>query len=451
MEKHEKRIMGLIIASMLCAVLEVGFSFGDGHLGAYSIWIAPAAAILTIILQSVTLGVWRKTDKKRKGTTKPSFIYSVTLCVLSCLLAVLWLASCILTFLVVGIHSTDSFNPLSPVAWVEALFTLVNMSLMWAIFGMVVHYRKKFFKRVREAKRQQGQLGGVGFLPSQPQQPMPIQIHLQQQPLQQYQDLPFLTKTSLETHTKWILALIIIGMVFCLAELGISFRDGAFGGYSLWLAPTGAFLTEILHIVTLSVWKHTAKKRKGTPKPSFIYSVTLCVLTCLLAVYWKATAIMTFILASVADYDYNYGSGSYDPYGEVQLPWVEATFALILSCLMWAEFGLVVHFRLRFLKEVKHARNAGQLPSDAVYIVAPPYSIQPYAPNQYNPVAFQQQPVPYQYGQYQPPAVPPPNLMKDTPPVPTMPNTTSQGYLAQYQYPPQPVGMPQSNPFEKSG
>ncbi|KAG8820793.1 hypothetical protein FRC19_008586 [Serendipita sp. 401] len=422
---------------MSCASAELGFAFGDGLLGGYSLWMAPTAAFLTFVLDVVTLAVWKHTDKKRKGTTKPSFIYSVTLCVLSCLLAVLWLGSLIVAFLFVGVSVGGSDSP-SPSAWLEAIFTLVNGSLMWAIFGMVVYHRKQFLKNARELKRQQAQFSEGAFLP--PQQ-MPMPIH-QQQPQQPPQNLPFLTSTKLEAHTKWILALIITGMVLCLVELGISFGDGAFGGYSLWMAPIGAILTGILHIVTLPVWKHTAKKRKGTPKPSSIYSVTLCVLTCLLAVYWKVTAIIAFILSSIVGIDDFYGP--YNTYGEVVLPWIVAVIALILSGLMWAEFALVVHFRHRFLKRVKRARAAGHLPPIHIILVNPAYAAPPpYGANQSNFVAFQQQSLSYQYGQHQQPSpAPPADLMKDTPPVPAMPDSTSPGYFT---YPPQPY------PVEKSG
>ncbi|KAG9051809.1 hypothetical protein FS842_010994, partial [Serendipita sp. 407] len=127
----------------------------------------------------------------------------------------------------------------------------------------------------------------------------------------------------MELHEKWILGIIITSMVFCLIELGVSFADGSMGGYSLWMAPVAAILTEILHIVTLPVWKSTAKKRKGTPKPSFIYSVTLCTLSCILAVFWFAVSIFTFVLAgSVSDYYYGESAGG---------AFAEATFALLLS------------------------------------------------------------------------------------------------------------------------
>ncbi|KAG8822917.1 hypothetical protein FRC17_009440 [Serendipita sp. 399] len=141
-------------------------------------------------------------------------------------------------------------------------------------------------------------------------------------------------------------------MVVSLIEFGVSMGDGYFGGYSVWMAPAGAILTEILHSVTLPVWKKTARKRKGTTKPSFIYSITLCVLTCLLALYWFAISVFTLVLAgSIAEYSYDENPG---------MAFAEGTFGLILSGLTWAEFGIIVHYRKLFLKKIKRARQNSQ-------------------------------------------------------------------------------------------
>ncbi|KAG8821195.1 hypothetical protein FRC17_009898 [Serendipita sp. 399] len=283
------------------------------------------------------------------------------------------------------------------------------MALMWTEFGMIVHYRKRFFKRRRQALINAATAAGGGPFPSMPQPPPPMYPPAQLQ--QQQGEMPdYLTNTKLERHTKWLLALIIISMVFCLLEFGLSLGDGAFGGFSLWMAPVGALLTETLHVVTLPVWKHTAKKRKGMPKPSFIYSVTLCVLTCLLAVYWLAVSILTFCLSgSYYAYSYSSSSSYYYPYDDVVVPWIEATFALLLSALMWAQFGIIVHFRHRFLRRVKRAKQAGQLPG--TILVAPAYPM-PYGAAQYNPALFQQQqpPLPYQAQYQQQPYHQPPPL-----------------------------------------
>ncbi|KAG8775265.1 hypothetical protein FRC15_000663 [Serendipita sp. 397] len=331
MERHEKWILGVIFTSILSAILELGFSLGDGELGLYSLWIAPSAAGLTLIFHLVTLPIWRHTTKKPKFNS-PSFIYSITVCVISCLLAVLWLAAMCTVFILVPVYYIiDGHAKVRVVPWMEAVFSVVNMGLMWAEFGLVVHYRNRFFKRQRaisDFSQQQFEL---------------------QQPLQ----APPPSPKKLEAKSKLILRTIVVTLCISLAELGVSLGDGLFGGYSGWMAPVGAGLTAILHVVTLFVWKHTAKARKGTLKPSFIHSVTLCVLTGLLAVYWLAPTIMTFILTWLGDTDPD--SGIYHE-GTLVIPWIEAALALILTGLMWFLFVLMLVSRKHFLRQAKAAR-----------------------------------------------------------------------------------------------
>ncbi|KAG8822921.1 hypothetical protein FRC17_009444, partial [Serendipita sp. 399] len=493
MERHERWILIVIIISMFFALIELGISFGDSLVGGYSYWTAPACSISTLVLHSVTIPLWKSTAKKRQGTRQPPFIYSITLHVLTCLLAVLWFASVIMTFIVASALTTYNdghyypgrrYNP--SVGYVEAVFALFNSLLLWLFFAFIVHYRKWFLRTGGNSQPEPTHPAPPHQTPPrytlvvyhrrwfmriigkpEPEPPVPDPLNPPPNPdpdpapypipapnilpnpllnpppnprldpphinpiynpppnpphvnpiynpppnpppnkpiynppsnpsnsnpiynpgpnLGQPSDLPPKSDpspnfnsipnpgpnptpnsiphvisnsnanlysnpnlnpnpaTGLETHLKWILGIIATCMVLCIIEFGISLGDGAFGGFSLWLAVVSAVLTVALHCVTLPVWKKTIQKRRGTSKPPFIYSITLCVLSCLLAILWFVASILAFIL-----------TGSKDAYSKIggSVGYAEGVFALFLSGLMWAEFGLVVHNRKRFLKRVK--------------------------------------------------------------------------------------------------
>ncbi|KAG8752115.1 hypothetical protein FRC14_007335 [Serendipita sp. 396] len=340
-QKHERWILGIVFTSIVFAIIEFGISLGDGLFGASSYWMAPLFSISTLLLHSVTLPVWKKTAQKRRGTNIPPFIYSITLCVLTCVLAVFWFISMILALVIsssLDLYDSGYYYPdkryNADKGFAEGAFALLNSLLLWALFGLIFHYRKVFLRN-----------GGD-------QNPAPVPAPNLTPNLVPPKPLPNVPIPSppLQPHEKWILGVIITCMVLCIIEFGLSLGDGFFGGHSAFIAIIAAILTEVLHIVTLPVWKKTAKKRQGTTKPSFIYSVTLCVLSCLLAVVWFGTSLTTFILVASTD-----GSWYYEDV-DVSVGYAEAVFALFISGLMWAEFALVVHHRKRFLKRVKNAQ-----------------------------------------------------------------------------------------------
>ncbi|KAG8751963.1 hypothetical protein FRC14_007481, partial [Serendipita sp. 396] len=347
MKRHEKWILGVIVTSLLCAIVELGLSLGDGRLGSYSFWTAPVAAGLTLIFHCVTLPLWRNATKKQSPTspTTPSFIYSVTTCVLSSLLAALWLAVTCMLFVFVSIVSSDPQEEKKIVPWLEAAFSMVNMALMWAEFGLVVHYRQQFFKRRQEAfefsRRQSG---------------------LEEQPL-----LDAATTKKLEKYTRLILWIIFVSLGFSIAELVLSLNDGMFGGYSFFMAPIGAVLTIVLHVVTLPVWKYTAKARKGTQKLPSIYSLTICVLTGLLAAVWLTVTVMTFLWTSWTATNSDFGTHG----GRVQvIPWIVAALTLVLLVQISIEFSLVCGVRWYLLKRVE-AGQQDVIPIQGATAVAP--------------------------------------------------------------------------------
>ncbi|KAG8848925.1 hypothetical protein FRB91_010372 [Serendipita sp. 411] len=161
MEKHQeekKNEMGPVrinMASMYASIIEIGLSFGDGRLGRWSLYMAPPAAILTAILQIVTLFVADYTEQKRKGTMKPSFFYSPTLAVISSFLGLWWLVIGIVTFVRLGQYNNLDYvrQPVKPAAWAEVAFAMVNMVLLWIQVIVVFYGRRRFFKRVQRAGR----------------------------------------------------------------------------------------------------------------------------------------------------------------------------------------------------------------------------------------------------------------------------------------------------------
>ncbi|KAG8752117.1 hypothetical protein FRC14_007337 [Serendipita sp. 396] len=156
-QKHEKWIQCIILISILFAIVEFGISVGDKLHGRHSLWTAPIVAVLAVGVLSGTLLAWDITAERYREMGKPSFIYSITLCVLSFLLALLWLISTIVTLVVlyaVDLHigvETSSKNRYRPSEGiVEGILALVNSVLSWVLFGLVVHSRKLFLIKIEE-------------------------------------------------------------------------------------------------------------------------------------------------------------------------------------------------------------------------------------------------------------------------------------------------------------
>ncbi|KAG8814967.1 hypothetical protein FRC17_000910 [Serendipita sp. 399] len=348
---YDKWVVGVIGCSILSCILQIGFSFGDGAYGRYSYWTAPAAALLTIGFHAYSLPLWLRSEKKRRvdGTqlTTLSFIYSKRSCVQCFLLAFFWLAVFCSTFTFVPVSAVVEPKGNYVVAWIEASFTAVNQGLMWAEFGLIVHHRRHFFKPSEQAK-EKAQLSAAQL------------AAIREKPV-------VLTTTKLERHTKWILAWILASLSLSIAELGIAFGGGAKGSYSLYMGPPAAGMTILLNVITLVLWRYTAKKRSGTTKPSFLYSATLCTLTGLLAIYWLAPVITTFLFLSFeADSDmrpfYYYDNRKY------VLPWIEAFLSLVMSVVLWVEFFLLVIHRAQFLQQIRFARYAGRIQGTTVIV-----------------------------------------------------------------------------------
>lgn len=195
----------------------------------------------------------------------------------------------------------------------------------------------------------------------------------------------------MQPHEKWLLGLIITSMSISLLLFCISMVD-LFGVFSFFLSPVACILTEIFHSVSLPVWKHTYKKRRNQPKTTSIYSIASIVLTGLLAFFWLVTAILyAAISGSVAA---TYGVS-------LALPGVETAFAWIGMAVLWAEFGVQIHFRKKTLKQFKQGQpgSHNQQQQPKLEVAYPPAAYYPQGPGPWNQPYQPYQP--YQLGPQQ--------------------------------------------------
>ncbi|KAG8813915.1 hypothetical protein FRC17_001382 [Serendipita sp. 399] len=214
--------------------------------------------------------------------------------------------------------------------WWEALLAYIISETLWAEFGLGVYYRRGFLKRT---------------------QPQAAPINPQ-------------NKILKNPHEKVLFSLMFVCIAVSYIELGLLFGHGWFSGYSLWMVPVAVGLTELLHAIALPMWKNTTKNRRGAINPSSVYSLTLAILFCLLALLWLAAAIVSFLLVE------KYGTNFYTPrpgnrHGGLLncVRWVVAGLALFVSLLLWTEFGLVFYYRTLFLRRIQRVQivNANNL------------------------------------------------------------------------------------------
>ncbi|KAG8818134.1 hypothetical protein FRC17_010924 [Serendipita sp. 399] len=209
--------------------------------------------------------------------------------------------------------------------WIVAMLGYVLSGLAWIEFGLVAYYR-----------------------------------HLSRKPFAAAPQNKIIAKP----HTWWILGLILGGMILAYLALGGSLGDGAYGGYNLWIVPALVILTEALHATALPLWKGTAKNRRGTINPPFIYSITLLVLLSLLASAWTAAGVISFfILTGKLDNSKYITWSTYFKTGNAALPyvrWTTAGLAVGVAILTWAQFGVTLWYRIKFFKKVKNALGNSQ-------------------------------------------------------------------------------------------
>ncbi|KAG8828206.1 hypothetical protein FRC17_007560 [Serendipita sp. 399] len=131
-EDNDDVLMSPILSNTICySIIEIGVSFGDGRKGAWSLWIAPTAGILSFFLGCFFFTTDDKlTECKRENKPIPARIkhLGVTCGIPSALLAVMWLVACIITF--TRLKHSDVKPPRA--AYAEAAFTVINMVLMAA-------------------------------------------------------------------------------------------------------------------------------------------------------------------------------------------------------------------------------------------------------------------------------------------------------------------------------
>ncbi|KAG8811461.1 hypothetical protein FRC17_002434 [Serendipita sp. 399] len=130
--KDDDFLMSTIVSNTICySIIEIGVSFGDGRKGAWSLWIAPTAGILSFFLGCFFFPTDDKVAECRRDNKPiPAHIrhLGVACGVPSALLTVMWLVACIITF--TRLKHSDVKPP--RVAYAEAAFTVINMVLMAA-------------------------------------------------------------------------------------------------------------------------------------------------------------------------------------------------------------------------------------------------------------------------------------------------------------------------------
>ncbi|KAG8846807.1 hypothetical protein FRB91_000436, partial [Serendipita sp. 411] len=298
---------------------------------------------LGVLTEIMCLVMWRKwaTRVNSRKTMLPTslHIYTNRFLAIDCLFALGWIiVSVIVTVSISEGQLSQSYSRfiLDPrLLWVQSLLAWLMSGLLWTMFLSGV------YSRHQSAKRSQS---------SQTPEPQ--------------------NKILLEPHTKWMLGLILVLMAISIIEFNLSLGDGRYGGYSAWLLLVAAGLTFFLHFITLYVWRKTGKKRRGTTTPPFIYSITLAVLTALLAPFWLAAAVVTIVFrkSNVKYYNYTiYHSDSYSTarhagYFDMleRVRWAAGVLACVVAILMSVQSWLVLYYRRRFLKRVSLARDISQ-------------------------------------------------------------------------------------------
>ncbi|KAG8751964.1 hypothetical protein FRC14_007482 [Serendipita sp. 396] len=300
-----------------------------------------AAVLLPVILSFITVGFhsttlkrWQDTAVLRTGMGVPQVINSTSLCISTFILGLLWLIISIVIFVVASkpmprhtFWSASIITSVGPWApWTSALAANVISCLLWIEFGMAVFFHRRFHRHP------------PGGPPPEAQ-----------------------NKILAQPHTRWIVGLMIACMITSFIIFGISFGDGAYGGYSFWIIPLAVVFTEVVHSITFPVWNYTAKKRRGTPVPPFVYSIILILLVFLLASLWLAAGVISILIlvhkvdnSKYISWSTYSGPGTILPY----VRWVTASLSLVVSCLLWAQLWLIIHYRIRFFRRVKKAGNA---------------------------------------------------------------------------------------------
>ncbi|KAG9023863.1 hypothetical protein FS842_005628 [Serendipita sp. 407] len=292
-------------------------------------------AILTAIVHSYTLKSWRKTGVHRVLANYPQVIFSHTLAVINGCFAIAWFVVSIIMYIFAttlprrrtpDADGVDLLYDIPPILfWLSAFAAYMLFTTAFALASTGLYYRHRFLKRSQRP---------VGYKP-------PRQL---------------LTSS----HTKWIMASIVLSLVACTLDLGVSLGDGWFGGYSLWLIPACTGITFFFQFITLFRWRKTAKQRWGTTTPLAISSITLPILLFPLASLWTATAIFSFLVAArkYSVRRYVFRASQYRRYTVFMYTrWIAAGLAMLVAVLIWLEFALVVYSRATYSKRLAHARQ----------------------------------------------------------------------------------------------
>ncbi|KAG8825906.1 hypothetical protein FRC18_010189 [Serendipita sp. 400] len=305
-------------------------------------------AVLGLVTIITTLGVWQKlkeTALDRQGTTKRQGMLGKGLVFFNAILALLWFIVGTITMVKVSTllttewYSRDterSYDVVPAFIWTQGYLSYAISCLKWAEVASAEYYRYQFEKAPL-----------MGTVPPHPDD-----------------------KILWRKHTKWILCFILASIAITFLEFGLALGDGALGGYSLWMIPAAAILSQIVHWLTIPLWRRTAKSRRGTNRPPFIYSTTLLVLTGFLTLVWVVASIVSFLTTS-SKFDnsrYIQWTVKYRSYKLLYyVRWCAAAISALAAVLVFAQFWLIAHYRAKYFKRARSADTSANVAHPSSY------------------------------------------------------------------------------------
>ncbi|KAG8806912.1 hypothetical protein FRC19_006959 [Serendipita sp. 401] len=136
------------------------------------------------------------------------------------------------------------------------------------------------------------------------------------------------------------------------------------------MIPAAAILSQIVHWFTIPLWRRTAKSRRGTNRPPFIYSTTLLVLTGFLTLVWVVASIVSFLTTS-SKFDnsrYIQWTVKYRSYKLLYyVRWCAAAISALATVLVFAQFWLIAHYRAKYFKRARSADTSANVAHPSSY------------------------------------------------------------------------------------
>ncbi|KAG8749220.1 hypothetical protein FRC14_001589 [Serendipita sp. 396] len=334
----ETMIMLIILASTVLSAPTIILSFMTSIGSSLILKVLLCPIIMGALTVGMTIYIYmklRRTAGARVGTTQRQEMLSRKIAIANGALALGWFVVAIVTMLGVStLKITEEAavtmdSGLPTWIWIQAYLAYIISGFKVAETALMVYHRYRFERnlQLRQQLRQ----------PPEPED-----------------------RILWETHTKWILGLIITSLVVTFLEFGLAFGDGALGGYSLWMAPSAGLLSQVVHWCTIPLWRHTAKNRRGTNKPSFVYSTILLISVGFLALLWLAASVVSFLTAA-SKFDNSAFTQWAAKYKNdtllYRVRWFAAGISVLAMVLVSAQFWLIVYYHGKFFRQVANAHS----------------------------------------------------------------------------------------------